>query len=309
MQTTTAARDRLLVGAPVATRRLYLAGVSTAVLEGGSGPPLVLLPGPGSHAGAWLPVLPTLTATHHVIAPDLPGQGESAADPLLDVEGLLDWLAALIDETCTELPVLLSVWCILSTAPPAPFVPPSWHGRRLCAMAICYSGPPDRAAEALAPLRVVGEPVFDLVGPMENTAVQSYLDDTEPEGMHYSWRTEFLSRLDDGLLTALGEAFPTCPMQLGEIGLLHIGGALNERAEDDGAVGNRDGRYVVVVKGMWAPDDAGAADFRTWVRGVGDRVHQFGTGRTYINFQTDDENDARTRATYARNFERLLAIK
>ena len=39
------ARARLLAGIPVGERRLTLAGVSTAVLEGGAGPPLVLLHG------------------------------------------------------------------------------------------------------------------------------------------------------------------------------------------------------------------------------------------------------------------------
>ena len=36
-------RERLLAGMPVAERRLELAGISTAVLEGGEGPPIVLL--------------------------------------------------------------------------------------------------------------------------------------------------------------------------------------------------------------------------------------------------------------------------
>ena len=39
------ARERLLSGLPVTERRLQLAGVSTAVLEGGDGPPMVLLAG------------------------------------------------------------------------------------------------------------------------------------------------------------------------------------------------------------------------------------------------------------------------
>ena len=47
-----AARERLLAGIPVTERRLELAGVSTAVLEGGDGPPIVLLHGPGSSAAS-----------------------------------------------------------------------------------------------------------------------------------------------------------------------------------------------------------------------------------------------------------------
>lgn len=41
------ARKRLLNRIPVTELHLQLAGVSTAVLEGGDGPPMVLLHGPG----------------------------------------------------------------------------------------------------------------------------------------------------------------------------------------------------------------------------------------------------------------------
>jgi hypothetical protein len=53
--TNTRSRHRalLLSGLPVTERRLQLAGVSTAVLEGGAGPPILLLHGP--HASRFLP--------------------------------------------------------------------------------------------------------------------------------------------------------------------------------------------------------------------------------------------------------------
>jgi pimeloyl-ACP methyl ester carboxylesterase len=70
-------RDRLLEGLPVVERRLDLAGISTPILEGGQGPPLVLLHGPGEHALKWLRVLPDLVRRHRVVAPDLPGHGAS----------------------------------------------------------------------------------------------------------------------------------------------------------------------------------------------------------------------------------------
>jgi pimeloyl-ACP methyl ester carboxylesterase len=104
-------RENLLAGLPVTERRLHLAGVSTAVLEGGStidGPPMVLLHGPGEFAAAWLPVLPRLACTHHVIAPDLPGHGASRIDAgALDGERVLRWLDELIAQTCPAPPVLV----------------------------------------------------------------------------------------------------------------------------------------------------------------------------------------------------------
>lgn len=102
------ARERLLADLPVTERRLELNGVSTAVLEAGDGPPLVLLHGPGEHAARWFTVIPDLQAGHRVIAPDLPGHGESAmfADAP-DGEDLIGWLDDLIECTCAEPPVLL----------------------------------------------------------------------------------------------------------------------------------------------------------------------------------------------------------
>ena len=68
-------RALLLSGLPVIERRLQVAGVSTAVLEGGAGPPILLLHGPGDFAGMWMRVIPDLVTTHRVVAPDLPGHG------------------------------------------------------------------------------------------------------------------------------------------------------------------------------------------------------------------------------------------
>lgn len=104
------ARQRLLATLPVTERRLELAGVSTAVLEGGDSdnPPIVLLHGPGGYGASWSPAIPTLAATHHVVAPDLPGQGASeVAVGALDTGRVLQWLGELIERTCASPPVLM----------------------------------------------------------------------------------------------------------------------------------------------------------------------------------------------------------
>ena len=103
-------RRRLLAGAPVTERRLELAGMSTAVLEGGEGPPVVLLHGQGGWAGVWLPVMADLARDHRVVAPDLPGLGASrvnGAPP--DTGRVLAWLGELLDRTCPAPPVLVGV--------------------------------------------------------------------------------------------------------------------------------------------------------------------------------------------------------
>jgi pimeloyl-ACP methyl ester carboxylesterase len=102
------ARRRVLAGAPVTERRLDLAGVSTAVLEAGQGPPVVLLHGQGGWSGMWLPVIADLMKTHRVIAADLPGLGASVVpDGPADAARVLAWLDALIQRTCQAPPALV----------------------------------------------------------------------------------------------------------------------------------------------------------------------------------------------------------
>jgi pimeloyl-ACP methyl ester carboxylesterase len=102
------ARTRLITELPVTDRRLELAGIPTAVLEGGAGDPVVLLHGQGEFAATWAPVLPALAATHRVVAADLPGHGASGVgDGALDAPRSVAWLRELIDHTCGAPPVLV----------------------------------------------------------------------------------------------------------------------------------------------------------------------------------------------------------
>jgi pimeloyl-ACP methyl ester carboxylesterase len=101
-------RARLLARLPVTERRLELRDVSTAVLEGGQGPPLVLLHEPGSFSMHWMRVIPELVQAHRVIAPDLPGHGASQViSGELDGDRFLAWLGALVDSACDAPPVLV----------------------------------------------------------------------------------------------------------------------------------------------------------------------------------------------------------
>ena len=103
------ARRAATAGLPVEDRRLELAGVHTAVLEGGDGPPVVLLHGPVANAVHWRRVIPALAERHRVVAPDLPGQGATAPTAGGTPGEVLAWLDALLDRTCDAPPAMVGV--------------------------------------------------------------------------------------------------------------------------------------------------------------------------------------------------------
>ena len=231
--------------------------------------------------------------------------------------GLIAWpfdraddVLAAYRKLTAEAPRELSAWLVLMRAPAEPFVPEEYHGERCCVIVVCYSGDPDAKDEAIAPIREIGDPAVDLLQEWPYTMQQSFLDEGEPKGMRAYWKTEYLAALPEDLLPILRDLAAECPIPDAQIGLLHLGGALNERDLDDGAVGNRDAQYAVGVNGLWESEelDARADDFREWVRAGWARVRPFATGGNYVNFQTDDDDQTPADA-YGKNYERLRRIK
>ncbi len=79
-------------------RTVRACGIDTFFLAAGSGPPVVLLHGLGATNASMLPTLADLSHDHHVLAPDLPGFGESGK-PLRTYGPAFyaDWLHAFLD--------------------------------------------------------------------------------------------------------------------------------------------------------------------------------------------------------------------
>lgn len=73
-------------------------GTRVRVLSAGDGPPVLLIHGVGLRAEVWEPQVAALSATHTVLAVDMPGHGES--DPLPSGASLPDfvaWAARVVD--------------------------------------------------------------------------------------------------------------------------------------------------------------------------------------------------------------------
>lgn len=89
------------------SRRVMAAGIDTFYLECGSGPPVILLHGLGATNASMLTTLWALSRDHRVIAPDLPGHGETGKPAArYDAAFFLRWLTAFISKLGLERPHL-----------------------------------------------------------------------------------------------------------------------------------------------------------------------------------------------------------
>ena len=57
------------------------------------------------------------------------------------------------------------------------------------------------------------------------------------------------------------------------------------------------------------PDPGRAVELKKWARDYWEAVHPFNLGGAYTNFMMDDEGEARVKASYGGNYDRLATIK
>ncbi len=94
---------------PSMTRRVPVLGRAMNVVDtGGSGPPLLFIHGLGGCWQNWLLNIPAFMGSHRVIAPDLPGFGESEMPAgEVSIRGYAEAVDALCDALGVEAPVVI----------------------------------------------------------------------------------------------------------------------------------------------------------------------------------------------------------
>jgi FAD/FMN-containing dehydrogenase len=227
--------------------------------------------------------------------------------------GLIVWSAeraaevlAVYRELTESAPRELTAATIARLAPPAPFLPQAWHGKPITGMILCHSGA--NADADLAPVRALGNPIVDLVGPKPYTAQQSMLNALEPKWLHRYWKAEFFPGLSGGFLDAFRDHALRVTSPLSQSVIFHLAGALNDREGDDGAVGNRGAHYIGGFNATWPPG-APADPHVAWARKGWERIRPFSTGGNYVNFQLAEDDSTRTAAAYGDNYQRLQRVK
>jgi hypothetical protein len=210
-------------------------------------------------------------------------------------------------EFIREAPEEINGFFAFLVIPPAEHFPEHLHGKKMCGIVWCYSGPIDQAEEAFKPIRSFKPPALDLVGPMPHPAVQSMFDPIYPPGLQWYWKADFVNELSDEAIALYVKYGTEIPTMHSTIHLYPINGAAHRVGKNDTPWSYRDATWAQVIVGV-DPDPANNDTIIAWAKESWDALHPYSAGGAYVNFMMDEGQD-RIKATYRDNYERLLDIK
>ncbi|MCL3860979.1 FAD-binding oxidoreductase [Actinotalea sp. K2] len=197
--------------------------------------------------------------------------------------------------------------CIMNvmTCPPLPFVPQELHGQLVVMGLLCFAGPEEDGAAALAPFRALAPPLADLVRPIPYPEMFPPADpEYRPTAVS---RTLMMRTVDlDLARTILGHLEASdAPVRVVQVRAL--GGAIARVPAQDTAYAHRSSRLMTNVAAFYSgPDDRPAR--AAWVAELSALLDQGDPG-LYVNFLGDDGPD-RVRAAYpGSTWDRLAAVK
>ncbi len=216
------------------------------------------------------------------------------------LEGYRKFVASAPDE--------VTVWVVLRKAPPLPFLPPEWHGKEVLVFAVCAIGDKQKAEKAVAPLRALGKPIADVVGPSPFAGWQTAFDPLLTPGARNYWKSHDFKKLDDAFLKIAIDAAGRLPTEETEIIIVNIGGAVNRVPANATAYPHRDVDFIMNVHTRWR-EPAQDQECIGWARQFFDAVAPFATGGVYVNFMPEDEAQRVQKGAYGPNYERLAKLK
>jgi len=202
----------------------------------------------------------------------------------------------------------LTCWVVLRKAPPLPFLPPEVHGTEVLVFAACYAGEVEEGLKAVAPLRALGKPLADVIGPTPFVAWQAAFDPLLTPGARNYWKSQNLLELGDAAIEVMLDHVSRLPTPECEVFIGNLGGAVNRVPVDATPYPHRDVHFVINVHTRWS-DPALDGACIAWARALFDALAPHATGGVYVNFMPGDEAQRVSQGAYGANYERLASLK
>ena len=207
-------------------------------------------------------------------------------------------------------PRALCPFLSLQTVPSCDPFPREIWGRHACALISVYEGSQAEGEAAMAPVRAaLPTPLIDGMMQVPFADFQAAFDALLPAGLQWYWKGDFVDELSDDAISTHLEYAARAPSPQSLMHLYPIDGAVQDVGEAETPWGARGATWSMVIAGI-DPNPAKAAELKRWAGDYWSAVHAFNRhGGAYVNFMAGDEGQARVRAAYGANYERLVALK
>ena len=197
----------------------------------------------------------------------------------------------------------------LQSVPPADPFPREHWSKKMCALVVSHNGPLAEGEKAVNAVRAaLPKPIIDWAQPMPYTVIQMLFDPLLPKGLQWYWKGDFVKDLPDAAVDAYIAHAGKLPTVLSGTHIYPVDGAVHRQKKDATAWGYRDAAWSMVIFGV-DPDPAKAPVLKQWAQDYWAAVHPFNLAGAYANFMMDDEGEARVRAAYGENYDRLAIVK
>ena len=205
-----------------------------------------------------------------------------------------------------DIPDELTVWAIVLTAPPAPFIPETYHGETIVAILPVYCGDLSEGERLIEPLRTFGEPIADIVERRSYVEWQQFFDEANASGARNYWKSLNFTELSDNAIDRCLEFALDRPTSSTKVALAHMGGAMTRVDVDQTAYPHRDTEFLMNAQVRWEDPDRDD-ECAGWAQDIYDAMVDFSTDGTYMNFISDETGEEHF--AYRENYDRLVELK
>jgi FAD/FMN-containing dehydrogenase len=224
---------------------------------------------------------------------------------LADAPAVMKWFR----ENQPKAPEEFYMFLGLQVVPPGDPFPKEHWSKKMCVLLVSHNGPLAEGEKAVNAVRAaLPKPIIDWAQPMPYTVIQTLFDPLLPKGLQWYWKGDFVKTLPDAAVDAYVAHAAKLPSALSGMHIYPVDGAVHKQTKDATAWGYRDAAWSMVIFGV-DPDPAKAPALKQWARDYWAAVHPYSLPGAYANFMMDDEGEARVKAAYGGNYDRLASVK
>lgn len=205
------------------------------------------------------------------------------------------------------LPDEMTLWTIISGAPPLPFIPEDVHGKLVVVVAFVWLGDPEEGEKLMNPIREFGESHAEFLGMHPWVDWQSGFDGLVTHGARNYWKSHNIKELTDDCIDTIVRYAGSLPSDQSDMFIFHMEGAPSRIPENATAFANRKAPFILNIHARWE-DESDDEKCITWARKLHKETEKFAQG-VYVNFLSNEGED-RVREAYSKEtWDRLVQIK